>query len=46
MSSTIIKDVTKEEFERLKQKYPQALISKRKDDSERIFVGKRIFVLR
>jgi len=30
----------------LKQKYSQALISKRKDDSERIFVGKRIFVLR
>jgi hypothetical protein len=46
MSSTIIKDVINDKFEKLKQKYPKAVTSKRKNGSERIFLGKRIFVLR
>jgi len=36
MSSTIIKDVTNDKFEKLKQKYPKAVTSKRKNGSERI----------
>ncbi len=46
MKSIIIEDVEKEEFEKLKQKYSKALISKRKNGSERIFAGNKIFVLR
>ena len=42
----MVKDVTNDKFEKLKQKYPKAVTSKRKNGSERIFLGNKIFVLR
>jgi hypothetical protein len=46
MKDKKIQDVTKEEFERLKQKYPKAVTSKRKDGSERIFIKCVTYALR
>ena len=37
--------VTKEKFEELKLKHPKAVISKRKNGSERMFFGNRTFVV-
>jgi len=37
--------VTKEEFEELKLKHPKAVVSKRKNGSERIFLENRVFVV-
>jgi len=46
MKTKIIQEVGKEEFEKLKEKYPNALVSKRKNGSQRIFLGNRIYVLK
>jgi len=46
MKDKKIQNVTKEEFERLKQKYPKAVTSKREDGSERIFINNVSYVLR
>ena len=39
-----IRYVTKEKFEELRLKHPKTVVSKRKNGSERIFLGNRVFV--
>jgi hypothetical protein len=46
MKDKKIRDVTKEEFEKLKQKYTKVVTYKRKDGSERIFIKCVTYVLR
>ncbi|HKZ45616.1 MAG TPA: hypothetical protein VJ343_02830 [archaeon] len=46
MKDKKIQGVTKEEFERLKQKYPKAVTSKRGDGSERMFIKCVTYVLK
>lgn len=46
IKSIIVKEVTKEKFEEIKQKYPNCIVSKRKNGTERIFIGKKVFVLK
>ena len=46
MKDKKIQNVTKEEIERIKQKYPKAVTSKREDGSERIFINNVSYVLR
>jgi len=45
MKDKKIQYVTNEEFERLKQKCPKAVTSKREDGSERIFIKYVTYVL-
>jgi len=40
-----IQYTTKEKFEDLKLKHPKAIVSKRKNGHERIFLGNRVFVV-
>ena len=40
-----IQYVTKDEFEELKLKHPKAVVSKRKNGHERMFLGNRVFVV-
>ena len=40
-----IRHVTKEKFEELKLKHPKAVVSKRKNGHERMFLGNRVFVV-
>lgn len=46
MREKTIEYVTKEEFEKLKEKFPNALVSTRRNGSKRLFVGKRVYVLK
>jgi hypothetical protein len=46
MKNKKIQYIAKEEFERLRQKYPKAVTSKRGDKSERIFIRCVTYVLR
>jgi len=40
-----IQYVTKEKFEELKLKHPKAVVSKRKNRHERMFLGNKVFVV-
>jgi len=42
----IIQHVTKEKFEELRLKHPKAVVSKTKNGQEKMFLGKRVFVVR
>ncbi len=46
MKAKIIEYVTKEEFEKLREKFPKALVSIRKNGSKRLFIGKKVYVLK